>query len=255
MRESQKYKNIPHGDMPGDRIEINENHVKKAEQIYSKLKELLNPILDRGEKAVVAVCGGSGVGKSEIGSLLAYMLNEDGIGSYVMSGDNYPHRIPAVNDAKREEIYNNGGKEALAAYLGSQEEIDFELVDRIVNSFKQGDAALEMKRMGRTESERWFSNVDMSETKVLIIEWTHSNSVHFHGVDIPILLNSTPEETLEHRRSRNRDGAVDSPFTMMVLELEQEMLKKQAYKAKIIVSKLGELLSYEDYCKLMKIDE
>ena len=95
----------------------------------------------------------------------------------------------------------------------------------------------------------------MSKTQVLIIEWTHSNSDHFEGVDIPILLNSTPQETLEHRRSRNRDGAVDSPFTTMVLEIEQEILKSQAHKAQIIVSKQGGLLSYDDYCKQMGIKE
>ena len=65
------------------------------------------------------------------------------------------------------------------------------------------------------------------------------------------MLNSKPQETLEHRRTRNRDGAVDSPFTMMVLELEQELLKRQAYKAKMIVSKKGELLTYEEYEKQM----
>ena len=55
---------------------------------------------------------------------------------------------------------------------------------------------------------------------MLVIEWTHGNSDEYKGVDIPVLLNSTPAETLEHRRNRNRDGAVDSPFTTMVLELE-----------------------------------
>lgn len=58
-------------------------------------------------------------------------------------------------------------------------------------------------------------------------------------------MEATPcPETLEHRRARNRDGATDSPFTMMVLELEQAMLEHQASKAKIIISKCGELLSY-----------
>ena len=74
----------------------------------------------------------------------------------------------------------------------------------------------------------------------------------FRSVDIPVLLNSTPQETLAHRRARNRDGATDSPFTMMVLELEQAMLEHQAPKAKIIISKSGELLSYEEYCKQME---
>ena len=56
---------------------------------------------------------------------------------------------------------------------------------------------------------------------------------------------------MEYRRARNRDGATDSPFTTMVLEIEQELLKRQAHKAKIILSKQGELLSYEQYQALM----
>ena len=66
-----------------------------------------------------------------------------------------------------------------------------------------------------------------------------------------MLLNRTPQETREHRRARNRDGAVDSPFTTLVLVLEQEMLAAQAHKAKIIVSKAGRLLSYEEYTEMM----
>jgi hypothetical protein len=87
---------------------------------------------------------------------------------------------------------------------------------------------------------------------VLVIEWTHGNSDNYEGVDIPILLNSTPEETLAHRRARNRDGKTDSAFTTLVLELEQNMLKSQAHKAKIIVSKAGELLSYKEYEEVME---
>lgn len=250
----EECKNIPHGDMPGDKIEITQGHIEKAEKIYPLLKEKLSAYFEKQKKVVVAVCGGSGVGKSEIGSLLAYMLNQDGVGTYVMSGDNYPHRIPVKNDAKRLEVYEESGKEGLISYLGSNEEIDFALVEKIVKSFKEGSETIALKRMGRTEDELWYDDADMSEKKVLIIEWTHSNSDCFEGVDIPILLNSTPQETLEHRKSRNRDGAVDSPFTTMVLEIEQEMLMKQAHKAQIIVSKQGELLTYQEYCKLMNID-
>jgi len=39
---------------------------------------------------------------------------------------------------------------------------------------------------------------------------------------------------------------------MMVLEIEQEMLEQQATKAEIIISKGGELLSYEAYCSQME---
>jgi hypothetical protein len=108
-----------------------------------------------------------------------------------------------------------------------------------------------LKRMGREETELWYDDVDFSNINVLIIEWTHGNSDGYQGVDIPILLNSTPQETLEHRRSRNRDGKTDSPFTTMVLEIEQELLVSQAAKAKLIISKSGELLSYDEYRLLM----
>lgn len=253
MVDLEIYKNIPHGDMPGDKIEIKEEHIKKAECIYPLLKELLTEKLNKGEKIVVSVCGGSGVGKSEIGSLLAYKLSSDGIGTYVMSGDNYPHRIPLYNDAQREMVYQLGGKEALENYLGSEQEINFREVNKILADFKQGNDTLNMKRMGRKQGELWYDEVSVTDTQVLILEWTHGNSDNLKGIDIPILLNSTPEETLEHRRSRSRDGAVDSPFVTMVLEMEQKKLMQQAKKAKIILSKQGELWSYEDYCKHMEV--
>lgn len=243
--------NIPHGDMPGDKIEINEGHIQKAKVIYPVLKEKVMALCDR--RAVIAVCGGSGVGKSEIASLLAHFFTQNGMPSYILSGDNYPHRIPSENDKKRMEVYEQGGKDALIAYLGSDDEIDFAAVQKVIDQFKGGAATIRLKRMGRTQNELWYDDVDMSDKKILFIEWTHSNSDNLTGVDIPVLLNSTPQETLEHRRSRNRDGGVDSPFTTMVLEIEQEMLKRQAHKAQIIVSKQGEIISYAEYCNLMEI--
>ncbi len=87
---------IPHGDMPGDKVEIGESHIAKAKTIFPILVKELSEKMEANpySRAVIAVCGGSGVGKSEIASLLSYMLETAGIGSYTLSGDNYPHRIP-----------------------------------------------------------------------------------------------------------------------------------------------------------------
>lgn len=150
------------------------------------------------------------------------------------------------------ESYLRNGKEGLKGYLGTNNEIGFDEVEEIVKEFKAGTDEIWLKRMGREDTELWYEKVDFSKIQVLVIEWTHGNSDNYKGVDIPVLLNSTPQETLAHRRARNRDGATDSPFTMMVLELEQAMLEHQAPKAKIIISKSGELLSYEEYCKQME---
>ena len=291
--------NIPHGDMPGDKVVIGEGHVAKANAIFPALMEQLAPVLAQNpsKRAVIAVCGGSGVGKSETASLLSYYLNQIGIGSYTMSGDNYPHRIPRDNDAERlrvfrtgglrglvaagvctEEIcetlrtlweadvdaepeqakkypwlavYQKAGRRSLDAYLGTTNEIDFDEVSGIIARFKQGADKLYLKRMGRETTVLWYDEVDVRDMQVLIIEWTHGNSGFVEGVDIPVLLNSTPAETLAHRRARNRDGKPDSAFITMVLDLEQKKLEAQAYKAKIILSKSGELLTYSQYRQLM----
>jgi alpha-galactosidase len=106
--------------------------------------------------------------------------------------------------------------------------------------------------MGRTECDLWYEKVDFRDKSVLIIEWTHGNSDYYDGVDIPIFLNSTPKETLIYRAIRSRDGKVDSPFTMRVLEIEQQLIDSQAHKAKIIISKSGELLTFDEYKTLLE---
>jgi glycosidase len=293
---------VPTGDMPGDRVQITPGHVAAARRIFPELLRLLEPVLAGSPhgRAVVGVHGGSGVGKSETGSLLAYGLNAIGVGAYVLSGDNYPRRVPLANDAERLRIfrvgglqglvvrkayddsvrtalaalqaadgdadrrqvaahpwlatYQKAGRAALAAYLGTPNEIDFDEVNRILAAFHGGADSLLLKRMGRTADALWYEGVDVSATQVIVVEWTHANNEHLVGVDIPILLNSTPEETLAHRRTRSRDGAVDSPFTTMVLELEQARLRSQAARAPIIVARSGELLDYDGYLRAMGAD-
>lgn len=288
--------NVVHGDMPGDKVSIDDTHIAKAKTIFVRLLDEVKKL--KQEKIVISVCGGSGVGKSETASLLSYFFKSMGIGSYTLSGDNYPRRIPMYNDGERLHIfresairgmikdgtytkerfdvihkfqeenmdankanvenypwyesYIKNGSEGLAGYLGTDNEIDFKQIESIVKEFKDGKSKIYLKRMGRDAAALWYDEVDFSEINILIIEWTHGNSKNYNGVDIPILLNSTPAETLEHRRLRNRDGGIDSPFTTLVLELEQNLLIRDAHKAKIILSKAGEILSYESYLDLMK---
>jgi len=297
--EVQDTDKIPTGDMPGDKVKIGPQHIQKSRVIFPKLLELLIPVLESNphERAVVVVCGGSGVGKSEIASLISLYLNRMGLGSYTLSGDNYPHRIPKFNDAERLRVfrqsginglishgqylagtpallkelqtsgddsnpeyanihpwlslYQTAGRGGLKNYLGTTNEIDFKELSGIVAQYKNGASRIFLRRMGREETEIWYEPVDFSDKHILVIEWTHGNNHNLQGVDIPVLLNSTPQETLEHRRSRNRDGATDSPFTSMVLAIEQEMLVSQAPNAKLILSKSGEVLTYRDFLKLM----
>lgn len=288
---------IPHGDMPGDKVEINRGHIDKANTIFPLLLPMATKAAEQTGRAVIAICGGSGVGKSETASLLSYYFRSAGVGAYTLSGDNYPRRIPMYNDAERIRVFRVGGmrgmleagvyteeagaelrrlwaaetdadpketagrewlqiyqaegRKALAGYLGTPQEQDYDELSAIIAKFKAGSDALLLKRMGRTEDERWYESVNFSQTNVLVIEWTHGNSDYLHGVDVPVLLNSTPEETRAHRRARARDGKTDSAFTTMVLEIEQAELDRCAHKAKIIISKSGEVLTFDQYRLLM----
>ena len=83
---------IPTGDMPGDKVHITDWHLAAAATLYPALREQLDPVLAAG-RAVVAVYGGSGVGKSELGSLLGHALNADGIGAYIHTWRSEERRV------------------------------------------------------------------------------------------------------------------------------------------------------------------
>lgn len=286
---------IPQGDMPGDKIWIGPQQKAKAQALFPALLPLLRKALAKNPagKAVVALCGGSGVGKTGISALLAYYLNQLGVGCYTHSGDNYPRRIPEQNDAERMRIfrtagvmgmlragsyspetaaalknlqekgldpdpaqaasapwlreYQSAGREALAGYLGTELELNYDELSALLGRFKAGEEQVWLRRLGSTDTELWYDQMDMRNVPVLILEWTHSNSPLLENVDIPILLNSTPAETREYRLARGRNANADTPFITMVLEIEQQKQEANAGRAKLIVSKSGELLSFADF--------
>ena len=263
----QKAADMPQGDMPGDAVHISEAHRTKADVIFPLLLPQLAEICARNPygRAVITVCGGSGSGKTGTAALLGYYFKQIGIGSYVLSGDNYPDVWQQLHtwqieqrdadptlcaDAPWLAVYQAEGRKALAGYLGTPSEQDFDELGQTLARFKNGIDAIWLKRMGRDDAALWYDKVDFSQVKVLIVEWTHGNSDFYCGVDLPVFLYSTPQETMTYRVSRARDGAADSPFVTMVLQIEQRLLESQAHKAKIILSREGKVLSWSEYCKL-----
>ena len=290
--------NIPQGDMPSDPVTIVPAVIEKANLLFPFVIKEIEETMKSQDKVVISVCGGSGVGKTCIASLFTYYFNQNGIGAYTLSGDNYPRRIPTYNDAERLHIYREeatkglsksceytdevkkelkrlqsndldadttlfqtypwlsiyyeAGKRGLNEYLGTKHEICFEELDNILKDFKNGKESILLKRMGRDETSLWYDIKDFSNIQILILEWTHGLSNELTQVDIPILLNSTPEETLAFRQARGRDAGIDSPFVKMVLEIEQKKLHNQAKNAKLIMTKDNEMISYETYCEIMK---
>lgn len=257
--------------------------IRNAERLFPLILEKTEERKEK--KTIISVSGGSGVGKTGMAFLLQNMFEKQGKKSLIISGDNYPHRIPMYNDAERiarfrmsglngliterlytdevkekllelqkagrdaEEqedmqwlsIYQKYGDEALTDYLGTDQELDYEAVSNLLMQFHGGTSQLLLRHMGRTPDDIWYDRRDVSDTDILILEWTHGNSTYLQGVDVSVVLISTPEETLENRKKRNRDTAIDSPFVARVLRIEQKKINDGLERADIIQDMHGRI--------------
>lgn len=204
------------GDMYGDKPLIGANHLARAEKLYPIVSAL-------PPKSVVAICGPSGSGKSEIASLIGTHFIRSGRQAYVLSCDNYPWRPPQANDKNRERLYAASGNKGLEEYLGTANEIDFDRISDIVSKFRAGVKEIPLRIMDTVQHrvlEDW-RVMNFSETDVLVLEGTWSGLVE--NTSVRIFLNTNFEETMEHRRKRARDPI--TPFGELVLGIEQRKLE------------------------------
>ncbi len=208
--------------------------LKEAKKLFDKVQQLH---ASGDERVVISIYGGSGSGKTTIATALQQYFLSEGIGCYLLGGDNYPHRIPKRNDEERLRVYEEAGEEGLREYLGTTKEIDFDCINQVLAEFHAGKDTITLRHMGREDGEISSEETDFAGIPVMLVEWTHGGSEYLKGVDIPVFLESSPEETKERRIRRNRDENAASPFICRVVELEQEKLDIQKGHARLVVGK------------------
>ena len=211
--------------------------LKEAGTLYEKVQKWRDGNVKN--RVVISLYGGSGSGKTTLATALQQYFLNDGTGCYLLSGDDYPHRIPKRNDEERMRVYKETGEDGLRGYLGTKKEIDFDRINEVLAAFHEGKDTITLRHMGREDGEISSEETDFSGISVLLLEWTHGGSDDLHGVDLPVFLESSPEETKERRIRRNRDENAASPFICRVVELEQEKLEVQRKNAGLIVGKDG----------------
>ena len=208
--------------------------LKEAKKLFDKVQQLH---ASGDERVVISIYGGSGSGKTTIATALQQYFLSEGIGCYLLGGDNYPHRIPKRNDEERLRVYEEAGEEGLREYLGTPKEIDFDCINQVLAEFHAGKDTITLRHMGREDDDISSEETDFAGIPVMLVEWTHGGSEYLKGVDIPVFLESSPEETKERRIRRNRDENAASPFICRVVELEQEKLDIQKGHARLVVGK------------------
>ncbi|MCR5211128.1 MAG: adenylylsulfate kinase [Lachnospiraceae bacterium] len=140
------------------------------------------------------------------------------------------------------KIYMEGGKAALDNHLGSPNEQNFDMLNGIISAFKDGAKELVFRRMGRDNTALWYERADMTDTRVLILEWTHGLSKHLLDIDTRVFIQTTPEETYASRMERSRDENARTDFIQAVIAIEQKQLTALIPTADIIINRAGELL-------------
>lgn len=208
--------------------------LKEAKKLFDKVQQLH---ASGDERVVISIYGGSGSGKTTIATALQQYFLSEGIGCYLLGGDNYPHRIPKRNDEERLRVYEEAGEEGLREYLGTPKEIDFDCINQVLAEFHAGKDTITLRHMGREDGDISSEETDFAGIPVMLVEWTHGGSEYLKGVDIPVFLESSPEEAKERRIRRNRDENAASPFICRVVELEQEKLDIQKGHARLVVGK------------------
>ena len=207
-----------------------------AKELYKVMTKYANC---QNKKMVISIFGGSGCGKTTLSAVISQYFLNDGIGCYVLSGDNYPKLCPEHNDEERQRIYEKDGTDGLSEYLGTPKEIAFDEINRVIAEFKEGKQTIALRKLGREKDAACYENMDFHNIRILLIEWTHGGSKYLSGVDVPVYIDSIPEDTLDRRRKRNRDKNTGSELIRNVLNVEQEKLVQQAKSAKIIVNRDG----------------
>jgi alpha-galactosidase len=224
----------------GDVLKINDSHRKRANRLFAWMRERYP---DLNQKLVISVGGPSGSGKSEIGALMTALYQQAGVPALLVPCDNYPIRAPKYNDAHRRELFDTQGKEALAAYLGSEDEILFSRLGEISRDFLDGKEVVQLRKINMQTCEITESiPTDVANVKVLVFEGTWSCRIP--GLSESVFLATDFKKTAEHRAKRARveiqDDANRRFIEEYVLPFEQVTLEK-------IRDEIATLwLSYED---------
>lgn len=184
----------------GDILKINISHRARTNLLFDWLR---NKYTDPAKKLAISVGGPSGSGKSEIGALLSALYQNAGIPSILVPCDNFPIRAPKFNDLHRRELFDSKGKEALAAYLGSEDEILFSRLGDICKDFLSGAETVNLRKINMQTCEITESiPTKVGHARVLVFEGTWSCRIP--SLSESVFLATDFKKTAAHRQNRGR---------------------------------------------------
>ncbi len=217
--------------MRGDRIVVEDYHRAAAARI---VRNLVEPIRQKPTRHVIAVAGESGSGKSETAQALAEALGEWGLRSAILGLDDYFVLPPRSNDVRRRQDPH---------WLGPHVEVRLDALEANLREAVGGKAMISKPSVDYDANTIEEETVNLEGVRVVIVEGTYTSLLKH--VDTRIFIERTREDTLEHRRKRNRGSEAGDPFVEQVLAIEHMIIAGHRQLADFLITKDYEVLAVE----------
>ena len=205
--------------MKGDKLVIQEGHVKAAQYIT----ELLFPQIVKVQgKFIITIAGESGSGKSEIAATLCQFLLEKGIKGIILQQDDYFVYPPKTNAKMRREDIRHVGLS----------EVRLDVLDQNLHDIIVGKDEIEKPLVIFDEDLITTERVKLRGIKVIIVEGTYTTLLK--SVHRRIFIDRTYTYTSETRKLRAREE--QDELLERILGIEHSIISSHKPRADIIVT-------------------
>ena len=205
--------------MKGDKLIIQEEHVKAARHIRNVLCPQIIKALN---KFIITIAGESGSGKSEIAAVLSELLSEKGLKSITLEQDDYFVYPPKTNAKMRRKDTGHVGLS----------EVNLGLLDQNLQDIMEGKSEIEKPLVIFDEDRIVTETVRLEGIKVVIVEGTYTSILK--NVHRRIFIDRTYVDTREIRKRRAREK--QDEFLEKILEVEHKIISSHQPQADIIVT-------------------
>ena len=204
--------------MKGDKLVIQEEHVKAAQAVTGLL---LPQIVKMQGKFIITIAGESGSGKSEIAAALSEFLSEKGIKSIILQQDDYFVYPPKTNAKMRREDIRHVGLS----------EVRLDALDQNLHDIMVGKGEIEKPLVIFDDDLITTERVKLGGIKVIIVEGTYTTLLK--NVHQRIFVDRTYVDTSEIRKLRAREE--QDEFLERILETEHKIISSHKPQVDIIL--------------------
>lgn len=205
--------------MRGDKLFIQDEHIRAAQQI---IKLLLSRIERSRDRFVITVAGESGSGKSEIAASLSKLLSGSDTKSVILQQDDYFVYPPKTNAEMRRRDINHVGIS----------EVRLGLLDENLHDVMGGKSEIDKPLVIFDDDLITEEVLNLEGVKAIIVEGTYTTALK--NVSRRIFIDRTYIDTREARKLRSRED--QDEFLEKVLEIEHRIISSHKSQADIIVA-------------------